>query len=388
MGIHFEKQKYSMLAERYEDWWQRRSQTPIVKVQVRDAYDPGRPQPDVPLLSQANCHLFSYTAEQIIDRIDYELSKCAFLGDAFPMVNLWAFGPSALAGFCGAELVNDTGNVWYRIPSRELEEIHIQYDPDSIWVKRIKELYRVGLERWDGQVVMSMPDLGGFQDVIANFAGTQELLMSCAAARDDDEEEDAQLRRLQGEVYHAWMEAYKDLEKVLSSYGNPGYTDWGGILSSTPSYILQDDFAYMIGPDLFRAYGYPEIRQACMDLDHTIYHLDGPGNLNHLPLLLEDQNLDAVQWVYGEGQPGARHWMDVYDKIYEAGKAIECIGDREDFIALRSRYGGRVFYQCTVDSKDNFAMQLEPVKDCIHSYRIFQAGELKEAKELTKCADK
>lgn len=379
MGIHFEKERYRELGDIYDKWWEGRLGRPLIKVMVRDAFQPDREEPKVPLLSQANCNQLQYTPEEIIDRIDYELSKCAFLGDAFPMVNMWTFGPGALAGFCGAELKNDTGSVWYQAPARELSDIHIQYEPENIWAKRIKDLYRAGTERWQGKVVLGMPDLGGFQDVIANFVGSQELIFALI----DEEEE---VHRLQWEVYEAWMAAYRDLADVLAQ-GNPGYTDWGGLFSKSPSYILQDDFAYMIGPDMYMDYGYPEIKKACEELSHTIYHLDGVGNLNHLSALLRTPALNAVQWVYGEGQPSARHWMEVYEKIYQAGKGIEVIGDLDDFYALHSKYGDRLFYQCTVDGEDRMAKRMMDEKDCIHSYRVFpreMLGEVMKLLELVK----
>ncbi|MDY3919666.1 MAG: hypothetical protein SOZ59_11830 [Candidatus Limivivens sp.] len=346
-----------------------------MKVMVRDAWEPDREKPEAPLLSQANCNQFRYSPEEIIDRIDYELSKCAFLGDAFPMVNLWSFGPGALAGFCGASLNNETGSVWYQAPKKELSEIHIHYDPKNIWAVRIKELYRAGMERWQGQVVMGMPDLGGFQDVIVNFTGSQEMLY---ALYDEKEE----LHRLQKEVYQAWMEAYEDLAGVLAEGNHPGFSDWGGLYSKNPSYILQDDFAYMISPEMYLEFGYPEIEKACRRLSHTIYHLDGVGNLNHLPVLLKNPNLNAVQWVYGEGQPSARHWMEVYDQIYQAGKGIEVIGDLDDFYVLYEKYGDRLFYQCTIDGADQMAAKLMDEKDCIHSYRVFPQEMWKDVKKL------
>lgn len=383
MGIHFTKEQWEHVKSNYTAWWEQKLNRPLISIQIRNAYPPEREEPDVPLLTQANCHRLDIPAEKVIDRIDYELSTYAFLGDAYPMVNMWSFGPSCLAGFCGAELKNDTGNVWYQCPKKDIEDIHIQYDPENVWAKRIKELYRTGLRRWEGQVVMSMPDLGGFQDVIANFTGSQELLLQCAMAA-EDEDEAQEMERLRNEAYTAWMEAYKDLSSVLQEEGCPGYTDWGGIFSCTPSYILQDDFAYMIGEKDYLQYGYPEIQKACETLDHTIYHLDGVGNLRHLDTLLENSELNAIQWVYGAGQPSARHWLEVYDKIYRAGKNIECIGDLEDFQILREKYGSHLFYQCTVDGSDGLAARLEEEKDCLHSYRIFPVEQKEKVLALLK----
>ena len=370
----FDKTRYANLEKVYNSWWNGTLDRPLIKIMVRDAFTPNREKPDVPLLSQANCHRFDYTPEQLVDRIDYELSTCDFLGDAFPMVNMWSFGPGVLAAFCGAELENSSGSVWFRTSPKSIEDIHIVYDGDNKWVKRIKAIYQAGIDRWGDSVVLGMPDLGGFQDVVANFLDSQEMLI--ALIEDGDE-----LHRLQEEVYIAWMAAYQDLASVISGK-SAGFSDWGGLYSRTSSYILQDDFAFMIGPDTFKEFGYPEIKKACQTLSHTIYHLDGVGNLNHLEQLLNLKELNAIQWVYGAGQPPAREWMDVYEKIYQAGKGIEVVGNLEDFYALSSKYGNRLFYQCTIDGKDGFAMKMSEQKDCIHSYHIFPYSEKQNVLKL------
>lgn len=376
MPIHFDKTRYANLAETYDRWWNGTLGRPLIKIMVRDAFEPNREKPNVPLLSQANCHQFDYTAEQIVDRIDYELSKCEFLGDAFPMVNMWSFGPGVLAAFCGAELENASGSVWFKASPKEIEDVHIAYDGDNKWIKRIKEIYQAGIDRWGDSVVLGMPDLGGFQDVVANFLDSQELLM--ALIEDEDE-----VHRLQDEVYTAWMAAYQDLASVISA-GSPGFSDWGGLYSKTPSYILQDDFAFMISPRAFKEFGYPEIKKACLTLPHTIYHLDGVGNLNHLDQLLDLKELNAIQWVYGAGQPPAREWMDVYERIYQAGKGIELVGDLDDFYALYPKYGDKLFYQCTIDGEDAFATRMMDEKDCIHSYKVFPCSEKENVLKLLK----
>ena len=38
--------------------------------------------------------------------------------------------------------------------------------------------------------------------------------------------------------------------------------------------------------------------------------------------LLSLPYFDAVQWVYGAGQPGRVHWMKTYEKILDAGKKM------------------------------------------------------------------
>ena len=69
----------------------------------------------------------------------------------------------------------------------------------------------------------------------------------------------------------------------------------------------------------------PILREDMKRLRHTIYHLDGVGELKHLDALLSLPELNAIQWVYGVGQPGPHAWMDLYRKVENAGKQVMII---------------------------------------------------------------
>ena len=327
MPIQFTDGQWEQVRETYARWWAGTLERPLIKVTVRDALDPGREAPATPRINQENCHDMSVSPEEIIDAIDYELCCTAFLGDAFPYVNFDVFGPGVLAAFCGAKLDNSSGRVWF-FPEEALpiDKIRIQYDPNNPWTQRIKDIYRAGQARWGNKVLISFPDLGGVLDAVAVFRGSEDLLM-------DLYDEPEEVHRLCREAQAAWWEAYRDFAGVLFPM-SPGYSDWGGLYSAEPSFILQSDFSYMIGPDMFREFVLPYLRKDCEMLTNVIYHLDGVGELPHLDMLLGIKELDAVQWVYGDGQPTARHWLEVYKRIAAAGKNIFMVGNIEDMAAV------------------------------------------------------
>jgi len=62
-----------------------------------------------------------------------------------------------------------------------------------------------------------------------------------------------------------------------------------------------------------------------------MYHLDGVGQLNHLDSILEIEELDAVQWVPGDGRPSQREWPQVLQKIRAAGKNLQITEGIEGF---------------------------------------------------------
>ena len=260
-----------------------------------------REEPNIPLLSQANCNDFSISAESIIDRIDYELSKNDYYGDAFPMFNMDCFGPGIVSAFLGANLDNSTGYVWFHAPNKKhISELHFEYNPDNPWLIRIKDIYKCAMNRWDGNVLMGMPDLGGVMDVLSIFRPGEELLF-------DLYDEPQEVKRVVNEISVLWHKIYDDLYSVLEPM-NPGYSDWSCIYSDKPSYVLQSDFSYMVSPDMFEEFILDEVKRSCKRLDRSIWHLDGVGELQHLDYLLSIEELNGIQWVPGDGKPPCHEW--------------------------------------------------------------------------------
>ena len=315
MTIDFSAARWQQIKETYRQWWAGELERPIIPIQLAGR-DPGRPKPKTPLLTQATCTDFSLAAEDIIDRIDYELSTYLYLGDAFPYFNMDCFGPGILAGMLGAKVDNSSGHVWFS-PTEDLpiSEIHFAFNPDNVWYRRLQEIYAAGMERWQGMVLLGMTDLGGILDVLSTFRPSERLLLDLY----DYPEE---VKRLTWEAHEAWHQAYVGLNEVLQPL-NPGYSDWSGIYSDVPSYILQSDFCYMISPAMFNEFVKPELEAACQRLPRSFYHLDGVGQIRHLPYLLEIEALDGVQWIPGAGKPGCGEWPELYQQIQAAGKKIQ-----------------------------------------------------------------
>jgi len=331
MSIDFSPERWAQIKETSRRWWARELERPLIPARV-GGRDPGRAKPDIPLLSQANCHDSSISPEQIIDRIDYDLSTWHFFGDAFPCFNMDCFGPGVIAAFLGAKLDNSTGSVWFHPPARKpIGEIHFRFDPDNVWFRRICDIYRAGMQRWQGQVLMTMTDIGGNLDVLSSFRPGEELLM-------DLYDEPDEVKRLTWEVHEAWHWYFDALNAVLQPL-NPGYSHWAHIYSEKPAYILQCDFSYMIGPDMFDEFVRPELAATCRRLGQSFYHLDGKGQIPHLDAVLAIPELGGVQWVPGAGAPDCRHWPEIYKKIAAANKHIQVVGGFDELDAVTDQLG-------------------------------------------------
>ena len=242
------------------------------------------------------------------------------MGDAFPVC--WPnFGPGVIAAFMGAllECSKEAGTCWFRpVDDNEIADIDLKCDPENVWLRRIADIYDAALERWEGLVQVSMTDLGGNLDILSTFRPGEKLLLDLCDYPD-------QVKRVTWQAHHEWFDSFEQLNSILQPV-NPGYTAWASIFSSEPFYMLQCDFAFMIGPDMFDEFVKPELAAACKRLTNPFYHLDGPGQLPHLDSLLTIPELKGVQWVPGAGAPDWKHWPEVYRKIRDAGKLTQLHG--------------------------------------------------------------
>lgn len=312
--ISFSDKDWDRIRTTYRKWWKGELGRPILPC-VFWGKEPGRDKPFVPLLSYENCLDMTIPPEQIIDRYDYELSCCEYAGDSFPCMQMAQFGPGVTAAFLGADPVYGESTIWFK-PARvlPLDELHFEFDENNVWWQRILAIYRAGMRKWRGNVVMGMTDLGGMLDLLAVFRTTENLLL-------DLYDEPKEVLRLLRELSEVWMRCYAEIVDILC--GSQGYTDWGTIYYEQPSYMLQSDFSYMLGPEMFQKFVEPELRMSARRLGRAFYHLDGVGELRHLDALLAIEDIKGIQWIPGEGEPRERDWSYVYRKIDGKGKKLQ-----------------------------------------------------------------
>ena len=233
MSIRFSSEDWARIKETYGKWWDHSLDRPIIKITLQgNTSCPG----SVPLLSQATCHRFDISPADVVERINWELEQQEYLGDAFPMFNFDVFGPGVVAAFLGADLDNSSGQVWF-FDSRnlELKDMHFEFQENNPWFQRICAIYEAGIHRWNGNVLMGMPDLGGVMDILASLRGSENLLY-------DLYDEPEEIRRVSGEIQEIWLQYYKAFSEILQPV-SPGYTDWTGLFCTETSYVVQCDFS-------------------------------------------------------------------------------------------------------------------------------------------------
>lgn len=330
MSIAFDRERWQKIRHDYRQWWDGTLKRPLIHVTV-GGRDAGRPEPALPTRHFTSHYGLSVSPEAIVDRWDYDLSRCTWLGDGFP--HAWPnFGPGVAAAFMGADLTNGVDTTWFhpREP-KPARDLCLTYQAGNPWLEHVKAICRTATDRWQGLVQVGMTDLGGNLDIVSTFLPGEDLLLDLYDSPDA-------VKRLTWEAHDLWWRYYDEINAVLQPV-NPGYTAWAPIYSPEPYYMLQCDFCYMIGPEMFDEFVKPELVATCRKLKNTFYHLDGVGQLPHLDSLLSIPELKGIQWVPGAGKPDVSHWPEVYRRIRAAGKLTQFWGTPETLDTIASQVG-------------------------------------------------
>ena len=297
--------------DRVEAWWERQIiDRPPVTIHVR---------PDRPARQIASHHRSLreqwLDAEFAVDRAEAAAEAGVWLAESFPryMPNL---GPEVVATVYGAELEFTEGTSWSRPCAAGIRDVlNMQPDLETPYWRTIRRMTELSLQRGAGRWITAIADLHTNGDLLAALRDPEALALDYA---DDFEGVRAACRHV---TPHAKI-VFDDLHGRIAAAGQPCAT-WGTAVSRRKMYYVSCDFICMISPEMFAETILPAIRWEIDRLDHSIFHLDGPGALPHLDALLAIPKLDAIQWVYGAGAGRAADWIDVYRRVQAAGKGVE-----------------------------------------------------------------
>ena len=257
--------------------------------------------------------------------------KTLFLIDAYP--NLWInFGPGSVAAYLGAkpffkEYDDGSGTVWFGASADLSEakdwdsiEAMLRFDENNFWWRATINATRIALEYSKNRYIVGFADLGGVHDVLVSLRGVQNLVR-------DMYFNSRRVEEVSWRLLDLWHVYYDKLYDVIKEYQH-GTSAWMGLWSPLRWYPIQCDFSAMLSPKLFQKFVLPILEEHCNRLDHTIYHLDGPGELPHIDYILKIEKLNGIQWVPGakmeiEGKDcSSEQWIPLYKKVLEHEKNL------------------------------------------------------------------
>jgi 5-methyltetrahydrofolate--homocysteine methyltransferase len=333
MNNRFSEKDTLRVKQNWTDWWAGTIDHPFYGIEAVD-------DSAIHLLeeySQVTCvESDDISAEKILDEVEQIGKNLQWFGGAFP--KFWPnYGPGLIAAFLGSNLNIRRDTVWFDpLPLDELNEIQPEYDPNNIWWQRVQKLTAMAANRWKENVMVAVTDIGGNLDILSHLRGNERLLLDLS----DSPEE---VIRLTEEITRLWIKYYDRLFNLANGKVF-GSSNWSPLWAPGKLYMLQSDFSYMISPRMFKRFVMPDLTACCDFLEYPFYHLDGVGQLNHLPQLLEMPKLRGIQWIPGAGQPNAEEWLDVLKKIRDARKLCQIYVSREGMLKIISKLGWEGFY--------------------------------------------
>jgi hypothetical protein len=216
----------------------------------------------------------------------------------------------------------------------------LRFDPDHPECRQLEEIVRRTVELAQGNYFVGMPALLGGVDVLAELRGTPDLLMDMI---DNPAAVHRRLREMQDAYVQAFDRMYELIRLPDGSMCFGYFMLWGPGRTG----LCQCDTAAMLSPTMFDEFVIPYLREQCAYLGHSMYHVDGARALIHLPMLLELDDLDAIEFTPDPKSPGGGdpHWDDVYRRILDAGTSLWVANlAPKQVVPLLDRIGGKGVY--------------------------------------------
>lgn len=302
--------------------------------------------------------------DELWTNVDYAMAATGralagthYAGDALPVYCPW-LGPNQFAAWLGAdlELRPRQNTSWCKPFVRDwAEHAQLRIEPENRWWRLYLQLLHESVRAGEGKWVTGYPDLHTGIDALSAIRGPEDL------ATDLVNEPDAIHRAIQ-QMTDLWKFVVDAASKIILPAGQ-GTSNWTmGWSNARFLCVGQNDFSCMISPEMFETFCWQDNRECCAHVEHSLYHLDGPGAVRHVPLLLRLEQLDCIQWIQGAGNPLPSQWVDLLRRIQAGGKSVQLYygGDHGDDADLKHELdvlcgaldATRLFIWATVDSAE------------------------------------
>ncbi len=316
--------------KRYVNWWNHKGIVLNMWEHFQEGVTPHADIPAPPPYKDLNQRWFD--PQWRAQYLDWYVAHSSLMADMLPVANT-QLGPGSLAAILGGVFEGGEDTIWIHPDPNYSDDIH--FDPNHPNYLLHKELLRACKEKAQGHYYVGMPDLMEGLDVLAAIKGTDKVLLDTVIQPEVLERQMQQINDIYFQVFDELYDIIREGDEMAFCY----FSSWApGKMSK-----LQSDISTMISVDDYRRFVQPFIREQCQKIDYTLYHLDGVGAMHHLDALLEIEELNAIQWTPGVGEPqgGSPKWYDLYKKILAGGKSImACWVTLDELRPLLDHIGG------------------------------------------------
>ena len=316
--------------KRYVNWWNHKGIIVNMWEHFQEGVTPHADIPAPPPPKDLNQKWFD--PEWRAEYLDWYVAHSSLKADMLPVANT-QLGPGSLAAILGGVFEGGEDTIWIHPDPNYTDKLTFNKEHPN-WLLH-KELLKACKEKAQGHYYVGMPDLMEGLDVLAAMKGTDKVLLDTVMQPEVLEEQMRFINKVYFEVFDELYDIIREGDEMAFCY----FSSWApGKMTK-----LQSDISTMISVEDYRRFVQPFIREQCQKIDYTLYHLDGVGAIHHLPALLEIEELNAVQWTPGVGQPqgGDPKWYDLYRQILDAGKSImACWVTLDELKPLLDNIGG------------------------------------------------
>lgn len=316
--------------KRYVDWWNHKGIILNMWEHFQEGVTPHADIPAPPPYRDLNQRWFD--PEWRAEYLDWYVAHSSLMADMLPVANT-QLGPGSLAAILGGVFEGGEDTIWIHPDPNYTDDI--KFNPNHPNYLLHKDLLKACKAKAQGHYYVGMPDLMEGLDVLAAIKGTDKVLLDTVMQPEVLEHQMQQINDIYFQVFDELYDIIREGDEMAFCY----FSSWApGKMSK-----LQSDISTMISVDDYRRFVQPFIREQCQKIDYTLYHLDGVGAMHHLDALLEIEELNAIQWTPGVGEPqgGSPKWYDLYNKILAGGKSImACWVTLDELKPLLDHIGG------------------------------------------------
>ena len=312
------KPDFEQVMDRYEAWWGCQIiDRPLVC--LRFPADESERMPG-PKAKEYPSHRDRWMdIEYRVESMSAGLHNSVHFADALPIA--WPnLGPEIFSAFYGCNMVYGESTAWSEpiLEDWTQESVdRLQLDLDGFYFRKLMEFTDALLEVGKGKFIVGYTDMHGGGDAIAAFRDPEQLCIDMIEYRDAVE-------ALCDRITDDFLKVYDIFHDKLSAAGMPS-TSWCPATCRGKYHIPSNDFSCMISNEMFEETFLEGIIRECKHTDCNIYHLDGPQALRYLDTLLAIPEIHAIQWVPGAGRDYWGDWIEVYQRIQEADKAMQML---------------------------------------------------------------
>ena len=250
--------------------------------------------------------------EYVAQSYDANHEATYFGGEALPATSLMV----GYAHGYGAPLEYSEQTIWQAPISHSWDSPPGLRLNESDWAwQQVQKVVARCLDVAAGKWMVGFPNIHQPNDHLALLRGGEGFCLDLI-------DRPAAVKQALRQLLDNWFLIYERL-RTMCARTQEGSTNWLSVWSPRARFMtLQSDISCVLSPAMFNEFIAPELEELTAWLDHSIYHLDGPGALQHLERLLALRRLHAIQWTPGTGKAQGLAWLELFQRIQAAGKGV------------------------------------------------------------------